>query len=452
MKKTDVLIIGGSAAGIVAALAGKSNYPEKEFLVIRKEDKVLVPCGIPYIFGSLGSSDKDVVPDAVLTNKGIKIEVDEVISIDQNEKVCSTAKGTEISFKKVIFATGSTPTMPGWLKGTNLENVFTISKDKIQLDRAFQKIKDCKKIVVVGAGFIGVEMSDELNKLGKEVTLVEILPHILGLTFDEEIAVQAEEVLKARGVKIISGVGVKEIVGDKKVREVLLGDGEKIEAEVVILAMGYRPNTELAQKSGVKINERGFIKVDGYMRTENPDVFAIGDCAEKWDFITRKPSAVMLASAAVAEARIAGMNLFMRRSVKTFGGTIAIFSTAIGDIAFAAAGLTESTARKEGFDIAVATFEGIDKHPGTLASTHKQKVKLIVAKRPGVIIGGEVIGGASTGELINIIGLAIQNKMTVCSVLVTQIGTHPLLTAPPTAYPFIKCAELIVEKTRSAYK
>jgi len=309
MKKTDVLIIGGSAAGIVAALAGKSNYPEKEFLIIRKEEKVLVPCGIPYIFGSLGSSDKNVIPDAVLTNKGIKIEVDEVISIDQNEKVCSTAKGTEISFEKVIFATGSTPTVPGWLKGTNLENVFTISKDKIQLDKAFQKIKDCKKIVVVGAGFIGVEMSDELNKLDKEVTLIEILPHILGLTFDEEIAVQAEEVLEARGVKIISGVGVKEIVGDKKVREVLLGNGDKIEAEVVILAMGYRPNTELAQKSGVKINERGFISVDGYMRTENPDVFAIGDCAEKWDFITRKPSAVMLASAAVAEARIAGMNL-----------------------------------------------------------------------------------------------------------------------------------------------
>jgi len=265
MKKTDVLIIGGSAAGIVAALAGKSNYPEKEFLVIRKEEKVLVPCGIPYIFGSLGSSDKNVVPDAVLTNKGIKIEVDEVVSVDQNKKVCSTAKGTEISFEKVIFATGSIPTVPGWLKGVNLENVFTISKDKMHIDKAFQKIKDGKKIVVIGAGFIGVEMSDELNKLGKEVTLVEILPHILGLTFDEEIAVQAEEVLKARGVKIISGVGVKEIVGDKKVREVLLGNGDKIEADVVILAMGYRPNTKLAQKSGVKINERGIVQKNGIL-------------------------------------------------------------------------------------------------------------------------------------------------------------------------------------------
>jgi len=260
MEKTDVLIIGGSAAGIVTALTGKSNYPEKEFLLIRKEEKVMVPCGIPYIFGSLGSSDKNIVPDAVLTNKGIKIEVDEVISIDQNEKVCITARGTEINFEKLILATGSIPTIPGWLKGTNLENVFTISKDKMQLDKVFQKIKDCKKIVVIGAGFIGVEMSDELNKLGKEVTLVEILPHILGLIFDEKIAVQAEEALKTRGVKIKSGEGVKEIIGNKKVTEVLLENGEKIEAEAVILAMGYRPNTGLAQKSGLKVSEGNILK------------------------------------------------------------------------------------------------------------------------------------------------------------------------------------------------
>ncbi len=452
MEKTDVLIIGGSAAGIVTALTGKSNYPEKEFLLIRREEKVMVPCGIPYIFGSLGSSDKNIVPDAVLTNKGIKIEVDEVISIDQNEKVCITAKGTEINFEKLILATGSIPTIPGWLKGTNLENVFTISKDKMQIDKVFQKIKDCKKIVVIGAGFIGVEMSDELNKVGKEVTLVEILPHILGLIFDEKIAVQAEEVLKTRGVKIKSGEGVKEIIGNKKVTEVLLENGEKIEAEAVILAMGYRPNTGLAQKSGLKVSEEKYIKVDGYMRTENSDIFAVGDCAEKKDFITRKPSAVMLASTACAEARIAGMNLYKLHSVKTFEGTIAIFSTAIGETAFGAAGLTESMAKKEGCDVVIGTFDGIDKHPGTLAHTHKQMVKLIVARDSGIILGGKVIGSKSTGELINIIGLAIQNKMTVSSLLTTQIGTHPLLTAPPTAYPIIKCAEVVAKKIKSGQK
>jgi len=270
-----------------------------------------------------------------------------------------------------------------------------------------------------------------------------ILPHILGLIFDEKIAVQAEEALKTRGVKIKSGEGVKEIIGNKKVTEVLLENGEKIEAEAVILAMGYRPNTGLAQKSGLKVSEGKYIKVDGYMRTENPDIFAVGDCAEKKDFITRKPSAVMLASTACAEARIAGMNLYKLRSVKTFEGTIAIFSTAIGETAFGAAGLTESMAKKEGCDVVIGTFDGINKHPGTLAHTHKQMVKLIVARDSGIILGGKVIGSKSTGELINIIGLAIQNKMTVSSILTTQIGTHPLLTAPPTAYPIIKCLSLI---------
>jgi len=102
--------------------------------------------------------------------------------------------------------------------------------------------------------------------------------------------------------------------------------------------------------------------------------------------------------------------------------------------------------------VVIGTFDGIDKHPGTLAHTHKQMVKLIVARDSGIILGGKVISGKSTGELINVIGLAIQNKMTVSSILTAQIGTHPLLTAPPTAYPFIKCAEVVAKKIKLAQK
>jgi len=157
----------------------------------------------------------------------------------------------------------------------------------------------------------------------------------------------------------------------------------------------------------------------------------------------------MLASTACAEARIAAMNLYKLCTIKTFGGTIAIFSTAIGKTGFAAAGLTENQAVKEGFSVVTGTFKGVDKHPGTLLGTHKQIVKLIVARESGVILGGEVIGGSSTGELINIIGLAIQNKMAVNSILTAQIGTHPLLFATPTAYPIIKAAEVIEKKIKS---
>ena len=449
MEKTDVLVIGGSASGIVAAVTGKSHYLDKEVMVIRREKQVVVPCGIPYIFGSLESSDKDVIPDGVLTKAGIKLKIGEVVSIDQERKICKTNDGTEIKFEKLVLATGSIPKIPKWLKGADLENVFTIPKDKEYLDKLLTKIKDCKKVVTIGGGFIGVEMSDELNKYDKDVTIVEILPHVLGIAFDDDIAAMAEGILNSRGVKTKTGVGVKEILGNKKVTGVLLDNGNKLDADAVILCMGYKPNTTLAEESGININEKGFIKVDEYMRTENPDILAVGDCAEKKDFISRKTSSVMLASTACTEARIAGMNLYELSALKTFSGTIAIFATALGENSFGVAGLTEDMARKEGFDIVTGIFEGVDKHPGALPGTHKQMVKLIAARECGIILGGEVAGGLSSGELTNIIGLAIQNKMTVNSVLTSQIGTHPLVTAPPTAYPIVKAAEVIAEKIKS---
>ena len=118
-----------------------------------------------------------------------------------------------------------------------------------------EKIKDCKKVVVIGAGFIGVEIADELNKNDKDVTLVEILPNILDLVFDKEVAIKAEEIIKERGVKVESGSGVKELLGDKKVDGVLLNNGKKLEADAVILSMGYRTNTVLAKEAGIEINE-----------------------------------------------------------------------------------------------------------------------------------------------------------------------------------------------------
>ncbi|MBW1669670.1 MAG: FAD-dependent oxidoreductase [Deltaproteobacteria bacterium] len=448
MEKTDVLVIGGSAAGIVAATTGKSFYPDKAFLVIRREKQVIVPCGIPYIFGSLDNSEQDVIPDEALTSKGVRLKIDEAISIDHKNKVCKSAEGTEIGFEKLVLALGSSPVVPKWLKGSDLENVFTIPKDKKKIDEIKTKLADCNKVVAIGGGFIGVELADEINKLGKDVTIVEILPHILELAFDDELAMKAEAILESRGIHIKAGHGVREILGDRKVAGVLLNDGEKLEADAVILAMGYHPNVSLAQKAGLKLNDLGFIRVDEYMRTSDPDIFAVGDCAEKRSFLTRTQRGIMLASTACAEARVAGMNLYKLSAVKTFGGTIAMFSTAIGDTGFGAAGVTEDLANKRGFDYVTGIFEGIDKHPGTLPGTHEQIVKLIVARESGVLIGGEVIGGPSTGEVINLIGFAIQNRMSVISILTAQVGTHPLLTGPPTAYPLIKAAEVAEKKRR----
>ena len=447
MEKTDVLVIGSSAAGLVASTTGKTVYPDKSFTVVSKDAKVLVPCGIPYVFGSVDSTNNNILPaDKMFEKAGIELKIAEVDSIDRKNKVCQLKDGESISYDKLVLGTGSLPTVPTWLKGTDLENVFTVPKSKNYLDDMQEKLKDCKKIITIGGGFIGVELSDELNKKGKEVTLVEILPHLLNIAFDQEISVRIEEILKNRGVTVKSDIAVKEILGDKKVTGVLLDNGEKLDADAVILAIGYHPNTELAKQAGLTISDKGFIKVDEYMRTEDPDIFAVGDCAEKRDFVTRKPNGIMLASTACAEARTAGMNLFKLSAVKTFIGTISIFSTAIGETGFGVAGLTENQAINEGFDIITGVFEGIDRHPGTLPDTKKQMVKLIVGKDNGVILGGEVVGGLSAGELTNTIGFIIQNRMSLNSILTSQIGTHPLLTASPAGYPLLKAAGNAAQK------
>jgi len=447
MRTTDVLVVGSSAAGLVAATTAKTANPEKTVTVVRPEEATLVPCGIPYVFSQVETTDKDILPSSkMFEGAGVELIIGKVAMVDREKKVCTLDGGETIEYDKLVLATGSTPAVPGWLKGAELDNVFTVPKNKIYLDAMQEKLEACKKVVVIGAGFIGVELSDELTAAGRDVTLVERLPHVLGLAFDEDVAVRAEEILKERGVRVRTGVAVQEIQGVIGVEGVLLENGETLDADAVVLSVGYRPNTELAAGAGLAVDERGAVRVDEYMRTEDPDVFAVGDCAAKTDFVTRKPSSVMLASTACAEARTCGNNLFKLSVVKTFSGTISIFATALGDTGFGVAGLTETRAREEGFDVVTGTFEGLDKHPGSLPGAHKQMVKLIVGKESNVILGGEVVGGLSTGELTNAIGFIIQNRMDINSILSAQIGTHPLLTASPAGYPLLKAAGVVAKK------
>jgi NADH oxidase (H2O2-forming) len=444
MKKTDVLIIGGSAAGMVTALTGKSNWVEKDFLLVKKNKDMMVPCGIPYIFGTLDTIDQNLMPvDALLKKNGIDSLVDEAVDIDTSAKVVSFKSGDKVQYEKLVLATGSTPVKPKWLIGADLENVFVIPKDKDYLNDMKDQLGGAKKIAVIGAGFIGVELSDELNKHGYEVTLIEKMPNILNLAFDVELSDKIQEMLVERGVKILTGKSIKKVSGNGKVESIDLEDGESLPMDAVVLSVGYTPNVDLARNSGIYVDEDGFIAVDEYMRTHEKDIFAIGDCAQKRDFVTRRRVPTMLASTACAEARIAGMNLFNLNVVKTFSGTIAIYSTAIGDTGFGTAGVTEARAEEEGIATITGMFEGVNRHPGHLPGAHKQIVKLIAATHSGVIIGGEVIGGMETGELTNVIGLAIQNRMSVNSFLTMQIGTHPCLTASPAAYPLIKASEMI---------
>ena len=197
MKKADIVVIGGSAAGLTAAITARRHYADKTILIVRKEEQVLIPCGIPYIFGTVGSPQKNLIPDAVLEKNNIELLIAEATAIDREGKILHTTDG-EIGYERLILATGSRPIMLP-IPGLELEGVFAIAKDVEYLGGLQQWLETAKDIVVIGGGFIGIEFGDEINKMGdKNVTVVEILPHCLVLAYDEEFCIEMEKVLESR--------------------------------------------------------------------------------------------------------------------------------------------------------------------------------------------------------------------------------------------------------------
>ena len=458
MKKVscDILIIGDGPAGGVSAVTAKMNYPDKEILVVREFEEQLVPCAIPYVFGeTLGSTDKNIVPCGARVDMGISSMVAKVLDLDINTKVAYTT-ASAISFDKLIFATGSKPFVHDSLRhALVLDGVFTIAKNKEIIDKAKDYLEDKQTVVVVGTGFIGVEMAIELATPGKNVTIVGGSEHILKGSFDSEIAAQAEEILVSKGVVFIGSDRVVEVIdnnSDNIVNGVKLKSGAIIDTDVVILATGYKPNTELAQKVGVSLGHYGGIWVDEYMRTENHDVFAVGDCSARRTFLTKVPSKVMLASTSSAEGRVAGSSLYGLKYIKGFSGTIAIFSTMIGEIAFSSVGVSEGEAQEAGIDVVIGSFGGMNRHPATIPDAQKQFVKLIVNRNGGQILGGQIVGGNETGEMINIIGLMIETGLSVYKARSMQVATHPMLTAAPTNYPIVMAAIMAIKQIEERQK
>lgn len=439
----DILIIGAGPAGLVAASTASENYPTKQIVVVKEYEKGQVPCGIPYVFGDvLGDVEKNAMPCGGDVANIVKV-VDRIQKVDIDSKTV-TGKENTITFDKLIFATGSIPFVHKNFEETlKLENVFTVEKsyDEVKRLKDYVEQIDINKVVVIGTGFIGVELAEQLKNSGKDVTVVGG-GHILANAFDEDMAIKAEEIMKQKEIKLSLGQHASGVIEDNnKATAIELCDSTTIDADVIVLATGYKPNTSLAQDAGLKLARYGGIWCDEYMRTKNKDIFAIGDCCGRRDFITRDPSKVMLASTSAAEARVAGSSLYSLKNLKGFNGTIAIFSTMIGDCAFASAGVTEHRAKQENIEYVTGYFEGMNRHPGTIPDASKQSVKLIAMKNSGQIIGGQVVGNKEAGEIINIIGLAIESGLTVHNIISLQVATQPLLTAAPTTYPIIKAAQ-----------
>ncbi|MCF2138587.1 MAG: FAD-dependent oxidoreductase [Candidatus Lokiarchaeota archaeon] len=444
MKETDVLVVGGGPAAVITSVVAAQMHPDKKITTVRNFPTVPIPCAIPYSFGQLQGIDNNLMPDKGYHANNIELIIDEAINGDRNEKVIELKSGEKIKYDKLVLATGSKPIIPTFIPGYDKPHVFIVSKDNEYLKEVYKASETANKIVIIGAGFIGMEFADEFLRLNKDITIVEMLDHVLGNSFDMEFSNQVAEKFTEAGVKLLTGKKVIAIDDDY----VQLESGEKINADMVLVAIGAVPNTDLASKLGLKLEGKG-IWVDEYLRTSDDDILAVGDCASKIDFFTRRPTYVMLASTACAEARIAGANLFGLQVVRENKGTIGVFSTNLQGLTLATAGLTENIARKSGFEVITATTTSPNRHPGKFADTSKITVKLIFAKTCGNLLGGQIIsGGKSVAEMINAIAVAIQQKMTVTELFTLQFGTHPLVTSAPTTYPLITAAQAVLMKLK----
>ncbi|MBN2644930.1 MAG: FAD-dependent oxidoreductase [Desulfuromonadaceae bacterium] len=452
MKKRDVVIIGGSAAGMMTATTVKRRYPDKQVTMIRNVSKTPVPCGIPYIYGTLKAVEKNIIPDDKLLAMGIEIIADHVERVERSDKTVHFSNEESLSYDKLVLATGSKPVVPP-IPGVELDNVFTVAKDPFFLQRIFTALQQARQVVVIGGGFIGVEMAEQIAALqnemkqGASVALVEMLPHCLLLACEEEFCIEAEKELQQDGVTLYTNSRVEKLEGaEGRVTGVKLADGRTLAADVVILGIGALPNIDLAEQMELEADPRLGIKVDDQMRTADPDIYSAGDCASKFSFFDKQPSCIRLASVAATEGLIAGSNLYADKPRRTIGA-LGAFATQIGARAIGAAGYTTRSAAAEGIEVVIGDTTAPNRHPGGLPGCiADMRVKMLFRKQDGVLIGGHVIGGEATADMANVIAVAIQKHMTAEELATMQYATHPLLTASPLTYHIMVAAELAAAK------
>lgn len=441
-----IVIIGANAAGVDAAVAARKTDRTAEITLITKENKgAYSRCGIPYVLGGQIPSFEDllVYPSSYYRMMKFDLRLETTaININTEAKTVEiqdkSGKKEVLNYDSLILATGAYPFVPP-IKGKEKKGVFVVRtiEDGQKVDEA---LKTAKTAVVVGAGVIGLEVAATFVERGVKTTVVEFLPYVLPVMLDKEMADVVQSMLEEKGLKIIVGRGVDEILGTDKVTGALVG-GEKIPADLVVVATGVRADTELAQKAGIAIGEARGIKTNLRMETSAKGVYAVGDCAESVNSITRLPALPQLGTVAVRQGKVAGTNAAGGYAV--FTGVQGSAVTKLFDFEVGVTGLNEFFAGRAGIQTIAGTITSktkADYYPGALPI----RVKIVVEKESQRIIGGQVIAGEEVTQRINALSFAIQKQMTV-----QELAKADTAYAPPvneTWEPMVLAAEMALRK------
>ncbi|HIP88588.1 MAG TPA: NADH oxidase [Thermococcus paralvinellae] len=435
-----IVVIGSGTAGSNFALFARKINRKAEITVIGKEDTMQYsPCALPFVLSGKIPELEDIVifPNSFYEKQKIQLMLEtEAEEIDREKKVVITDKG-EVPYDKLVLATGSRAFVPP-IKGVKNEGVFTLkSMDDVRKIKAYIAKRKPKRAVVIGAGLIGLEGAVAFRELGMEVLVVELLGHLLPTMLDKDMARIVQQHLEERGISFRFGVGVSEIIGSP-VKAVKIGD-EEIEADLVLIATGVRANVDLAKRAGLEVNKG--IVVNEYLQTSDPDIYAIGDCAEVFDAVTGQRTLSQLGTTAVRMAKVAAENVF-GKNVKFKP----VFNTAITelfDLEIGTFGMTEERAKREGINVVVGKFKGSTK-PEYYPGGKPIHVKLIFRKEDRKLIGAQIVGGERVWGRIMTLSALAQKNATVEDIVYLETAYAPPIS--PTIDPITVAAEMALRR------
>lgn len=428
-----VAVIGCTHAGTAAIVNTAKKHPDAEITVYERNDNIsFLSCGIALYVGGVVKDPQGLFyssPEA-LAELGVKTKMShDVLDIDVDNKILKVKDLTsgeefEDKFDKLIITTGSWPIVPN-IEGIDLDNIL-LSKNYAHSNTIIEKAKSANRIVVVGAGYIGVELVEAFEMNGKEVTLIDGMDRILSKYLDKEFTDTAEDEFKNHGIKLALGETVSKFEGkDGKVTKVVTNKGE-YEADLVILCIGFRPSTALF-KDKLDMLPNGAIIVDEYMRTSKEGIFAAGDCASIIYNPTGKREYIPLATNAVRMGTLIGRNLV--EPTTKYMGTQGTSGIKIYDYNIASTGLTEASAKAAG--LKVKTVSATDNYrPEFMPTFDSATVKVVYDEESEVILGAQIISKTDLTQLMNTMSVVIQNKMTIDELAFVDFFFQPHFNKP----------------------
>ncbi len=415
-----IVIIGAVAGGASCATRLRRMNETAEIILLERGPYAsFANCGLPYHVGGVIPDETSLlVAGASLFHERFGIDLrthHEAISIDRDaHEVEIRDLATDTTYRqrydKIVLSPGAAPLRPP-LPGIDLPGIFTVRNiPDVRQIKGWIGARDAKSAVIVGGGFIGLEMAENLRYLGMDVTIVEMLPQVMP-PMDPEMVAPAHEELKSHGVRLALGSAVAGFEESAGKLAVLTQDGSRHPADLVILAIGVRPETSLAKAAGLTLGERGGIRVDEQMRTSDPDIHAVGDAVEVRDRITGAWTLLALAGPANRQGRIAADAICGQPAA--FHGTQGTAVCGIFDLAVASTGASEKALRRAG----VTDFQTLHLHAGHHASYYpgaeKIHLKLIFRTPDGLVLGAQAVGKAGVDKRIDVIAMAIQKGATV---------------------------------------